>query len=446
MRIGTMVQRGGVALGITLTALYALGMAWAFESQSYNVWGSMLIAPLLWAANAILIWQVGKREDDKWIVRLLGIGFAAKMLGSFARYFMVFVLYDGVGDATGYNLYAVRQYLLWRQGMFVWEPAGKIGTQNLELITTGVYTIIGPAPLAGFLVFACMAYWGCYLLYRAFRVAVPDGAHRLYAVLVFLLPSLLFWPSSIGKEAWLLLFVGVFALAIAKFFQQQRGAIVLLIVGVVGTALVRPHITVLLTVGVLVAQLFRPVRGEAIGLIGKAIGVAATIGAIAILATQSAEFLGIEDLNPENVLTTIDWAGGQTMTGGSEFTPVPLSNPLGIPAAIATILFRPFPWEASSPVMFLQSAEGVFVMGLCWRQRSRLRQLLRQMRTNPYVTFAVFYALAFTLAFAGFSNFGIIARQRTLMLPLFAVLLALPKPDEIRTQQPATDSLVSSRT
>jgi len=65
------------------------------------------------------------------------------------------------------------------------------------------------------------------------------------------------------------------------------------------------------------------------------------------------------------------------------------------------------------------------------------------MRTNPYVTFAVVYALAFIIAFAGFANFGILARQRTLMLPLFLVLLALPKPGESAPQMTTTASRAS---
>jgi hypothetical protein len=56
------------------------------------------------------------------------------------------------------------------------------------------------------------------------------------------------------------------------------------------------------------------------------------------------------------------------------------------------------------------------------------------MRTNSYIVFAVVYASAFIVAFSGFSNFGILARQRVLMLPLFLVLLALPTLDEERSR------------
>ncbi len=40
--------------------------------------------------------------------------------------------------------------------------------------------------------------------------------------------------------------------------------------------------------------------------------------------------------------------------------------------------------------------------------------------------FALVYTSAFIVAFASFANFGILARQRVLMLPFFLVLLSLP--------------------
>lgn len=425
MRLASIPRSVAGSVGVVFVIAYAVALAWALEARSYNVWGSLLLAPIIGVVNAVLIWRVGKREDDRWVVGLMGTGFVLKMLGSFARYFQVFVIYGGVGDAMRYNNYATSQHVLWRQGFFVWTPQGKIGTQNLELVTTAVYTIIGPAPLAGFLVFASLAYWGVYLLYRAFRTALPNGNHRLYAAAVFLLPSILFWPSSIGKEAWLMLWVGATALGTAKLFARQSGAWTLLVLGALGTSMIRPHMTVLLVAAILVAQAFRPTQ-EAIGLVSKAFGVLVLIGVVVIFTTQSAQFLGIEDLSVDAVTGSVEWAGGQTETGGSAFTPVPLSDPLGVPMAFITMLFRPFLWEAHGAPMLLQSLEGLLMAWLFWRYRSSLRQLPRLMRENPYVTFAVVFVIAFTLAFAGFGNFGILARQRTLMLPFVLVVLALP--------------------
>ena len=60
-----------------------------------------------------------------------------------------------------------------------------------------------------FLIFTFLSFIGVYLCYLAFVRAVPEGDHRRYALLLFLWPSLLFWPSSIGKEAWMLFGIGV---------------------------------------------------------------------------------------------------------------------------------------------------------------------------------------------------------------------------------------------
>ena len=45
------------------------------------------------------------------------------------------------------------------------------------------------------------------------------------------------------------------------------------------------------------------------------------------------------------------------------------------------------------------------------------------MRRSPYVVFCLVYSSAFIWAFSGFGNFGILARQRVLMIPFFLVLL-----------------------
>jgi hypothetical protein len=237
---------------------------------------------------------------------------------------------------------------------------------------------------------------------------------------------MLYWPSSIGKESWLMLFVGMTALGAAKFFRQQRGALALLAAGAFGTALIRPHIAVLLFAALLVAQLFRPATRQVTGVLNKSAGLLVMAAAAWVLATQSAELLGTDDISWQGVTQSLEMAGGRTTQGGSEFSPVPVESPFGFPAAAVTVLFRPFPWEASNVQLLVQSLEGLFLLGLTVASWPRLRRLPSIMRRSPYVVFAVVYVISFIVAFSGFANFGILARQRVLMLPFFLVLLALP--------------------
>jgi len=333
-------QAKSLVLGIIAGAGLAVVFALAFSTDSYNLWGAVIVVPIVVAVNAVLIWRAAQHHTQSpWLAGLMGAAFAAKIVGTLARYYVAYTVYDGSADAQRYNLYAAYHYRAWREGAFTWGTGGKQGTQYMEVITTAIYTVTGPTTLSAFLIYASFAFWGAYLLYRAFQVALPDGNHKRYAVLIFFLPSMLYWPSSIGKESWLMLFVGVTALGAAKFFAHQRGAFILLGVGAFGTALIRPHVAVLLFASLLVAQLFRPATAHATGILLKLGGVAVMGAAAWVLTQQSAEFLGTDDFNWQAISETITEAGAKTNIGGSDFTPVSMTSPLGFPAAAVTVLF-----------------------------------------------------------------------------------------------------------
>ncbi|KGN29043.1 hypothetical protein N798_15635 [Knoellia flava TL1] len=423
-----------MVVGVGTAALFRA----AVGSNSYNFWGAVMVIPVVLALNIALIRHVAKRHEEPWFASLLAFGFALKMAGALARYYVAYIVYAGAADAERYNLVAASQYKSWREGVFSFEIAGKQGTQWMEVLTTALYTVVGPSPLSGFVVFAAFAFWGQYLLYRAYCVALPRGNHKRYALLIFLIPSLLYWPSSIGKESWLMFFVGATALGAAKFFARQKGAFALLLVGAAGTALLRPHLSVLLFASLFVAQLFRPTADRSTGIVSKAFGVVLLGISAVVLTSQSASFLGIDDLSLQAVSDTVDSASEQASEGGtSTFDPTPISSPVDIPGAVATVLLRPFPWEANNAQMLVQSLEGLLLLALAVHAWPQLRRLSSVLRRTPYVTFALTYTAAFIWAFSGFGNFGILARQRVLMIPFFLILLALPSVERITEQIPS---------
>ncbi|WP_156996649.1 hypothetical protein [Knoellia aerolata] len=428
-------------MSVALAVLAGLGVAaafrWAVSTNSYNVWGALIWVPIVIAVNVVLIRRVSRTTDMAWLPGLLGLAYALKLVGALGRYYIAYVVYAGAADAQRYNLYAATHHVQWRGGVISWEWSAKQGTQWMELITTALYTVTGPSPLAAFVIFASFAFWGQYLLFRAFRLALPEGNTKRYAVLVLVLPSLLFWPSSIGKEAWLMFFVGVTALGAARLFTHRRGALVLLLLGAAGTALLRPHLAVLLFAALFVAQLFRPTDDRRSGLLSKMGGVMVLGVAAYILTSQSAAFLGIDDFSWQAVSDTVDSASDQASEGQSAFESTPIRSPADIPGALVTVLFRPFPWEANNAQMLIQSLEGVFLIALTLKAVPRLRRLPSAMARSPYVTFSVVYVSTFVWAFSGFGNFGILARQRVLMIPFFLVLLALPAIDRLREEATA---------
>lgn len=245
-------------------------------------------------------------------------------------------------------------------------------------------------------------------------------------MLVFLLPSLLFWPSSIGKESWPFFFLGLCAYGAARFFRYGPGCLILVAAGLIGTVTVRPHIAVLVVVALVAAQIARPSSPSPTAMLTKVMGVAAMVATAVVLAGQSAEFLELEEVTWEGLASELEERSDLASQGGSEFESTPVTSPLQLPAAALTVMFRPFPYEASNVQLLVQSLEGLMLLVLLVGARHRLRALPRLMRTTPFLTFAVVYVLGFVWAFSGIGNFGILARQRVLMLPLLLMVLALP--------------------
>ena len=418
-------------VGAACGALLGAAFVWALDNQSYNIWGAIIVVPLIILVDVVLLQSAIKREADPWISRILIAGLVAKIMGTFGRYYVAYVVYGGSADAEVYNQYAAFKYLEWRSGSLDLEGIGLQGTEWLRLVTTAIYTVIGPSPLAAFFVFSSAAFWGAYLLLRAFRTALPKGKARQYAAFVFLLPSMVYWPSSIGKEAWLMLFVGVTALGVAKFFGHKPGGILLLAIGAVGTAIVRPHISLMLFGAIVIAQIFRPTTAKSTGVFAKIVGVLVLGAAAAVLVTQSSEFLGLDDLSFQSVSDELQQRGANATQGGSAFEATPLLSPLAFPLALVTVLFRPLPFEATNLQLFVQSLEGLALLVLFIRQRGMLRRLPTLLRANPYLIFAASYVLIFVWGFSSIGNFGILARQRVLMIPLLIVFLVLPTVQDV---------------
>ena len=68
-------------------------------------------------------------------------------------------------------------------------------------------------------------------------------------------------------------------------------------------------------------------------------------------------------------------------------------------------------------------AMGLLVLAiLSWK---RLKSIPKRIRPEPYVTLACSYILMFFFAFGTIGNFGILARERSQMMPYVFVLLSL---------------------
>ena len=410
---------GGLSYGVLIIA--AVGTATFALVEALP-----LIAALAFVAHR-LGQKIAERDHDPWTVSFVFAAFWAKIMGTLLKSLVVAELYNNRSDALDYHKWG--QYFAPQFRSFDFSHvASTDGTDFMRTMTGVVYSVTGASEMSGSIVLSFLSFIGLLLLWRAFRRAVPEGAHYRYGVLVLFLPSFLYWPSSLGKEGWAIFCLGVASYGVARVLTRSvlPGA-AMFAAGLLGVSALRPHVALTMFCGVALAAAVgkssRPgVKASSLRLI--LFGSLLVVGLA--LASSTASFFGVERLDLETVNATLNSAEGRTSEAGSSFTPVTMSNPANAPLAIVTVLFRPFPFEASSPVSAASAFEGVFLMVLTWQARKRLRGLARQMRRQPYVAYCMGITLTFIFAFSAFSNFGILARQRVQVLPFFLAFLCIP--------------------
>ena len=434
-------RTGGGGSSITVVSMlvaatYVFATIYAISSSDYDTWGGLIVAGVLAVFSAPLLASLAKKDPDPKLGLILVLAFVAKQLGTFLRYIVV-VRFLG-GDALEYHeagkalAPAIRAFDFGAPAFEEWVPDSIGGTSFIRVVTGTIYAGIGTSRLAGFMIFSFLGFWGLYLTFRAFRIGVPEGRHRRFALLLFFTPTLMFWPSSIGKESWLIFVIGLTVYGAARFYTRQPFGIPCTALGLLGSAMVRPHLTVLLLAALILGRVVgrigrRTDRGVFRRTLGKVVVLALIIGGTVMTIGRASSFFNVDELDAEGVTAILDETQRRSSQGDSAFTPTRVTSPIGLPVAVVTVLFRPFPHEAHNLQARATALESLLLLGFAvtsWRQLVRLPSMVRR---YPIIAFATVFVLIFVIAFSAVGNFGILARQRTQVLPFLFMLLALPK-------------------
>jgi hypothetical protein len=436
------------ALGVVLAALAAAAWLVLTGEPSYDAWGAVFVAPAIVLVSLPVLVRQAEREGDRRLLALLVAALLLKLAGSVVRHYVAFSVYGGVADAAGYDGWGTRIAERFWHGRFSTGLDSLTGTNFIRFLTGLVYTAIGPTRLGGFLVYSWLGFWGLFSFYRAFTIAVPEGRARSYAHLVLFIPSLVFWPSSIGKEAWMTFSLGVAALGAARLLAGRtvRGLAVLGL-GLWLAALVRPHVAGLVALAVVAGFLLRRPREELrqLAFPAKALALCAVVVLAGILVVRTERFLQLKEYSPRGIREVFGRVSQQTGQGGSEFAPSIVDSPLRTPVAAGTVLFRPLLFDAHNLQALVAAFEGTFLLLLClFRYRWGLAAL-RSVRRQPYLAFAAAYTVGFIVAFSSVANFGLLARERVQLLPVFLALLAVPPPEERGAGAPGPAEVAGAR-
>lgn len=424
-------------VSVLLVAIFA-----SIDLMNFDAFMGVIVVLVLAIATVPLLRWIARKEDPA-VLNILYWALALKAIFTLVRYFVITVVYADNGDAGVYS--GGGEYLmhLYRQGNFVFEVPALAGrgeeTNRIAVVVGFIYMITGVSRYAASFVFSWLCLVGQLLMYRAFRRGVPDGDSRRYALLVLLLPSMLFWPSSIGKEALMVFSIGIASFGAAKLLSSAANASGLLIflIGTAGLFFVRPHMSLIAIVSLAMAGVVSVVTGfsqqedkraSARPFAIRILALGVLLAASAAATTQVGKVLGdgSGEESDQGLTSILERTKSQTSEGGSTYEPIAMTSPVQFPPAAVTVFVRPFPWEAHSVNSIIASGEGLLLVSIAAVGRRRLLSWCKALPQRPYLVYCLAFTITFVVAFSYIANFGILARQRTQMLPLMLTILAMP--------------------
>ncbi|NNF63665.1 MAG: hypothetical protein HKN07_05335 [Acidimicrobiia bacterium] len=370
-------------------------------------------------------------KDDPWLVSLIIGGFMAKLVGAYLRWYVLIVVYRGSGDAIGYHsrgqLYAdvIRSFQVPEIQNF------GSGTKFMYLLSGISYVPYKPSLFGSFVLFGSFAFLGQILFYVAFRNSFAKIRWRWYAIAIFFLPSIIFWPASIGKESVMYISIGIAAWGVSKLLQDYRIIWVIPIAFGLGlTGGVRIHMAALVAGALAVTVMWAKtpkIRGAGSRRLAMVVVGLAGMGLLVSLTAANFDIvLSTEELDVDPFLQTLE---STTSTGGSQVEGEPIRSPADVPEGTLRVLFRPLPNEADNAQALAASLESAVLLLLTiLRAPAMVREFIHS-RRRPYFAYAVVYTAGFVVAFSTFLNLGLLARQRSQVLPFLLILLIAPGGD-----------------
>lgn len=426
------------ALVVGIGMLYLVVVGRLMATIRYDLWGAFVAVPVI-AAIAVPLVRWFFRDDLAHLRRIAVIGLGVKLAGTITRYWVVNDAYGGFADSNGYHALG-RTYAggFWNGTVtFIGLTPHTRGTAFIGELTGFIYSFAGSSKLAGFLWFGLLGYLGVCFCVKAAAIAVPGLRQRQYAWLCYLLPSLVFWPSSIGKEAWMSLTLGAVSMGVARFTTGRRslGTWAWLVLGLLGANMVRPHFAgiwlaafALSTTWWLAAgrQDHQRVSQRQNPLVAVALVIVAVLGIVAMAKATTQYLLPSAEGSSTSVNDLLVLTSERTSTGGSRFEQVSIASPLDYPWAVVRTLTRPFIWEVNNIPTTLVALEATFVLVLLGARLRHLSSLRRWANRNAYVLYCILVCILGSLAMATFGNLAILVRQRSLLMPFLMLLPCLP--------------------
>jgi hypothetical protein len=421
----------------TLTGEGEGGQLSSMDNGVFN--GTIGSNPIVVAVLAVALFALGRRfirrivrseGGDPWLAKALTACLVVHLLAAPLQIWAVNHLYGGIADYTRYIYRGAALAGPFRHFNFSLPPnlGGIVDNGSISIVAGILFAIVGINQAAAFLIMSFLSFIGITCFYRAFTLTFNGANKRRYGYLIFFLPSLIFWTADVSKEAIMLFLLGVLTYGCALVLARRGGyrAWLLIVAACTGSVFVRPNEMLLVLGGFTIAMIFRPSEAKTkfkparrtFSLVFLSVGVAVVM------------FLTLHFLPGLHGSVNLSQINQQNQGPGSGFGSSGVAysqSPAAYPKDVYTVLFDPLPFNAHSGGERFQSLQNTVLLVLLIASIRNLRILPRAALARPYLIMCFIYVVSFCYFFAALGNLGLIAREATVMVPLYLVLLCIPR-------------------
>ncbi|WP_312751049.1 hypothetical protein [Epilithonimonas hominis] len=323
-----------------------------------------------------------------------------------------FTTNNGGGDAWGH--WRVAKLMSYDQ--FVLGLSAGEGTEFMRSFNYIPANLLGMSFLSNTMFYSMLGSFGITYFFLIAARSVPYNViikgYVLFP-LIFFLPNLHFWSSGVGKDTVLFLCIGMFVYALMDPFKR----IPLIVIAVLLSMAIRPHITLFLMVGFGLAYIF----GGKVSPAQRFIFSAAMIGVGLAILPSVMEFAKIEEASAEG-FDKFAQGKAAVLSRAHTGSAIDISS-YPFPLKVLTFWFRPALFDVRNINGLIAALENLLLLIV----------FVKAMRTKPIAAFKaapfvikglVLFLIVGTFAFSqSLGNMGIMIRMRNMFLPGMIIYL-----------------------
>lgn len=320
----------------------------------------------------------------------------------FGTYFCFFVKSDSIG--------------YWRQAKFmsysdfIYSLTQDQGTYFVYALNYFPSNILDLSYFTGTMLYSLIGFMGLTYFYIIAIELIPnDPKFKGYYLfpLLFFLPNLHFWSCAVGKDTLLFFCIAIFIYGLMQPLKRMP----LIVLGLVLSYFIRPHITLFMLLGFGMAYFSGPNISvlKRIFFFGVMIGIAVAILPIVM------EFAKIEETSIEG-FNQFSESKAAALSRSHTDSSIDISS-YPFPLKVFTFLYRPFFFDINGIPSVLASFENLLLLILSLAVFTS--KPLLSFKKAPFVIQGMVYFLIIgALAFSqSLGNVGIMIRMRNMFLP-----------------------------